>query len=261
MRTILVDDEKWNLVQMKQEMDGFSQIKFVGAFEDPREALSYAKENLVEFAILDVEMPFMNGIELGRKLRAVNPDIILIYLTGYEQYIKDAILDLKADYYLLKPYTSQDIKEIVKRAIALSGRLKKRVQVKTFGVFEVYIDGELIHFANRKAKELLALCIHMEGAHVTLENAVDTLWEDHPFDNGVKSLYRKAVIYLNGIFRDHDMEEVFENGRGYCCVNPQNVDCDYYEYLAGQKEIDVMNEKMSYLPMYSWAEGTIPFSC
>ena len=255
MKTILVDDEAWSINQMKEELTEYKQVEIVGSFEDPREALEFAKQNEVEFALLDIEMPYMNGLELGRRLREMNPKVILIYLTGYENYLKEAILNLKADYYLLKPYDNKDIEDVVSRALSLSSRMEKRVVIRTFGGFEVYMDGELVHLVNRKAKELLALCVHMEGKHVSMEKAVDTLWEDHPYDSSVKSLYRKAVIYLNSVFRERGITDVFENGRGYCCIRRENVTCDYFDYLAGKREIDVNDESNAYLPEYVWAEG------
>lgn len=111
MKTILVDDEAWSINQMKEELTEYKQVEIVGSFEDPREALEFAKQNEVEFALLDIEMPYMNGLELGRRLREMNPKVILIYLTGYENYLKEAILNLKADYYLLKPYDNKDIED------------------------------------------------------------------------------------------------------------------------------------------------------
>ena len=255
MKTILVDDEAWSINQMKEELTEYKQVEIVGSFEDPREALEFAKQNEVEFALLDIEMPYMNGLELGRRLREMNPKVILIYLTVYENYLKEAILNLKADYYLLKPYDNKDIEDVVSRALSLSSRMEKRVVIRTFGGFEVYMDGELVHLVNRKAKELLALCVHMEGKHVSMEKAVDTLWEDHPYDSSVKSLYRKAVIYLNSVFRERGITDVFENGRGYCCIRRENVTCDDFDYLAGKHEIDVNDESNGYLPEYVWAEG------
>lgn len=254
MRTIIVDDEQWALMQLQEELKDFGQIELVGCFDDSEEALEYARMNPVDFAILDIEMPFLDGMKLGCMLKELHEGMILIYLTGYDEYVKKAILEIKADYYLLKPFNHQDIEEVVIRALSLGEvRLKKEVRITVYGGFEVYIRGEMIHFVNKKAKELLALCVHMRGKHVSLERAVDTLWEDHPFDNRVKSLYRKAVIYLNAVFRDYNISNVFENGRGYCCIHRENVECDYFEYLEGRYKPKNVGSDNGYLQEYSWA--------
>ena len=52
--------------------------------------MEYARENPVEAAFLDIEMPVMNGLVLAQKLRELIPGIVIIFVTGYEQYAMDA---------------------------------------------------------------------------------------------------------------------------------------------------------------------------
>lgn len=256
MKLIVVDDENWSICQFKEEIARMTDVEICGCFELAKPAIDFASKNEIEVAILDIEMPFMDGIELGRALREINPKIILVYVTGYDQYVREAIIDLKADFYLMKPYDHKEISDVLEKCRALCGKNhKKDVEICCFGGFEVYIGGELVHFANKKAKELLALCVHVNGKHVSLEKAIDLLWENHPYDNSVKSLYRKSVIYLNAVFREHGITNVFENGRGYCCINRDNVKCDYFDYLNGNYTLrpGMGNE---YMQEYSWSEGT-----
>lgn len=256
MKIIVVDDEEWSICQFQEELVSIRDVEICGSFLLAEPAVDFVSEHEVDAAILDIEMPFMDGLELGKRLREINPQIILVYVTGYDQYVKDAIIDLKADFYLMKPYNHGEISEVLEKCRVLCWRNhKKDVEIHCFGGFEVYIGGELIHFANKKAKELLALCVHVNGKHVSLEKASDTLWENHPYDNSVKSLYRKAVIYLNSIFRERGIWHVFENGRGYCCINRDNVSCDYFDYLDGIHTLEP-EVKSEYLLEYSWSEGT-----
>ncbi len=44
------------------------------------------------------------------------------------------------------------------------------------------MDGNLVKFRNAKAKELLALCVDHRGGEVTMEEAIDKLWEDRDCD-------------------------------------------------------------------------------
>lgn len=74
-------------------------------FDSADKALAYAENHAVDFALLDGAMPGMDGILLGENLRKINSDMILIYVTGYERFLKKAILDLRADYFLMKPLT------------------------------------------------------------------------------------------------------------------------------------------------------------
>ena len=49
---------------------------------------NYSKYHLI---FLDIEMPQIDGIRLGRQLLAKNPDMVLIYITAYNHYLDDAM--------------------------------------------------------------------------------------------------------------------------------------------------------------------------
>lgn len=254
MKTILVDDELWSMEQFEIEAAGIPGIEVVGKFQSSEEALKFAKTNKVDFALLDIEMPVMNGIELGKRLREINSNIVIVYVTSYIDYVQSAYLDVRADYYVLKPYNRKDMEDVLTRARLLSQRQKKRVFFRTFGRFNLFIDDKVVHFSNNKAKELLALCVDHEGGVVTMEEAIDKLWEDRVYDKNVKSLYRKAIIYLHALFADNNAAEVFESVRGACYINKSEVDCDYFDFLDGKDRAAFDGE---YMFEYSWAEETV----
>ena len=259
IRAIMVDDEIVNLHIFSQACQD-TGIKLVGTFDNAPAALKFAASHPIDFALLDIQMPEMDGITLGKRLRAINSDVVLIFLTGYERYLKEAILDLKADYYVMKPYDIRDMSELVERAIYLSRRLKKKVEIRTFGEFDVFVDGILVEFTNQKAKELFAVCVDQCGGEVAMKKIIDLLWEDRDYDERVKGLYRKAVAYLNKIFQQYGIEDIFDNARGSCHVNRQEVSCDYYEVLDGRN----INETLfdgRYMSNYSWGEETCGKLC
>ena len=74
----------------------------VSVFSSGPELLNQAEEeNGFDLYILDVIMPKMNGIELGLKLRSINSDGVIIYLTTSRDYAVESYL-VQAFYYLLK---------------------------------------------------------------------------------------------------------------------------------------------------------------
>lgn len=66
---------------------------------------------LLIMALLDIDMPSMNGIELAAKIKMLRPEVSVIFLTGYSQYALDAF-NVHASGYLLKPMTSWSLAEI-----------------------------------------------------------------------------------------------------------------------------------------------------
>ena len=89
MKTLIVDDEAIMVRKFKRMSEEISDIEIVGAFEDPIEALYFSYQNVVDLAFLDIEMPIINGINLAKKLRELRPDILIVFLTAYDDYIRE----------------------------------------------------------------------------------------------------------------------------------------------------------------------------
>lgn len=255
MDTILVDDELISMEQFEEECKLIKDINIVGKFDNPKKALEFAKKNRVDFALLDVEMPEMNGLELGKYLKEIHPNIILIYVTGYTKYVVDT-MKLKADYCIMKPYDEKDIEDAVVRAKLLSKRLNKKIRIQMFGRFDVFVDDEVLHFQNKKSKELLALCMDHKGGMVSMEEVIDKLWPERLYDEKVKRLYRKAVICVQEVLDKAGIGQIFINKRGKCHVVTSGIECDYYTYLENPAEnVDLFQEE--YLFDYEWGEETL----
>ena len=88
------------------------------------EALTVAGDpSELELLVTDEMMPGMEGHELSRRLRAANPDLKVLYLTGFSDHLFDAkqqMWDLEA--YLDKPFSVQSLREAVD--LLMVGRLK-----------------------------------------------------------------------------------------------------------------------------------------
>ena len=253
MKTILVDDELWALNALEAELEKELDIDVVGAFSDSEEAKEYIEKNQVDFALMDVQMPGINGLELGSALRKSNPDAIIIYVSSYPEYFTDAYRNVRADYYMLKPYKHEDVEDALDRARLLAKRQKKKIQIRTFGRFDVFINEQPVKFKNAKAKELFALCVDRKGGIVKMEEAIDKLWEDSPLNENVKARYRKAVAYLHALMMEYRVPGIFVSGYGNCHIVREAVTCDYYEYLDSDEKPHFFGE---YMHEYSWAEET-----
>lgn len=221
MKAIIVDDDPLLVSQLEERCREDELFEVVGTFRNPKKALEYVKENIVEFAFLDVEMPDMNGLELGKRIRKIRPEIELVYVAG-----------------------------------DLAGNRGKCMEVRMFGRFDIFLNGQVVLFRNAKAKELLALCLDRCGGCVSMEEAIDKLWPDRAYDDKVKRLYRKAVIDIRKTLQEKGIYDFFGTRRGLCYIYKDRVKCDYYEYLEDpEKNADLF--KGEYLFDYSWGEETL----
>lgn len=83
-RILLVDDEADIISTFKMilEMNGFE----VDAYDSPLAALSAFRPNLYGLLILDIRMPTMNGFELYRKMRNIDENVRVCFITAFEDY-------------------------------------------------------------------------------------------------------------------------------------------------------------------------------
>ena len=91
----------------------------VHTFTDEDEAISYARLNPVDLAILDIKLKRMSGIEVLALLREIRPGMRAIMLTGYPtmETAREA-MGLGADEYCVKPIDRSELEEKVAKVLA-----------------------------------------------------------------------------------------------------------------------------------------------
>lgn len=256
MKTILVDDENMNLMLLRNDCSQISYIEVVGEFRNSLQAQEYAEKNPVDLAILDIRMAEIDGITLGKYLKKLYPDILLIYTTGYEEYAIDAV-KMNAVAYLLKPFSPQDIEYAIESAMLLSKRIKKKhIFAKTFGHFDLYINDTPVIFKSSKAKELLAFLIDRRGGVVTTSQIISALWEDRPNDELSQNLCSKTAKTLKEELQSFGIEDILIYNRGSRRIDTEKLDSDLFDFLD-RKQSSEAHFSGEYMSDYSWGETTI----
>lgn len=89
--------------------------------ENGREAIRIHKEKQIQIAILDIEMPGINGIGAAEKIRETDKDCCIIFLTAFDEfsYAKKAITVRALDY-LLKPYEERELMLVLEEAMRIT---------------------------------------------------------------------------------------------------------------------------------------------
>ncbi|WP_128100550.1 response regulator [Paenibacillus sp. DCT19] len=116
-RVLLVDDEEDVREGLVVEVDWEAlDLRIVGLAENGREALEMAERVEPDIVVTDISMPFMDGLELARRLRERNPLVKVVILTGYDEfdYARQAV-SISVDEYLLKPFSAGHLMELLTR--------------------------------------------------------------------------------------------------------------------------------------------------
>ncbi len=87
------------------------------------EGLDLAKEITFDLYILDVRLPDGTGVELCQKLRALNPDIPILYYSAYgDEADHKSALAACGDAYLKKPVCIAEIESLIAKLLAAAGK-------------------------------------------------------------------------------------------------------------------------------------------
>lgn len=255
MKIIAVDDERLaleNIVALVKQVEPEAEVN---GFTRSVDAFDYLSESKADIALLDIEMGEYSGIELARKCKKLCPQVNIIFVTGFSQYMLEAF-KLHASGYLMKPVRAADLRMEMDNLRHPLPQSTKRVRVQTFGYFEIFVDGQLLKFPRTKCKECLAYLIDRKGARVTYSDLSAVLWEDKPFDRTVQNNTQKIVSELMKALRELNVEDIIIKSRLDIAVETTLMDCDYYEALSGN--IMQMNTFAGeYMSNYSWAELTL----
>lgn len=121
MKVFLVEDEIIMREGIRNNIDWEKEgLEFVGEASDGELAYPLIQDSKPDILITDIRMPFMDGLELSRRVKEEMPDIKIIVLSGYDEfeYAREGIR-IGITEYLLKPIDGNKLLEAVKRVAQL----------------------------------------------------------------------------------------------------------------------------------------------
>ncbi len=119
IRLLIADDEMIErAVLYKTLQENLGDRCVVYQAENGREALDLYREHGIQIAVLDIEMPGINGIEAAERIREQDKDCCIIFLTAFDEfsYAKRAI-SVRALDYVLKPYDEKELMLVMEEAV------------------------------------------------------------------------------------------------------------------------------------------------
>ena len=252
MRAICVDDERIQTEQTLALCMSLPQIDAAEGFSSAREALAWLESNHADLALLDIRMPEMNGLALAEEIKRRWPHTAILFLTAHAEYAVDAFA-LHPSGFLLKPPDRARLEAEIEYALSTAARMSDaHVAAKTFGNFDLLVDGEPVRFETAKCKELLAYLVDRQGSCVTRAEAASVLWEDRPYDRKMQKQMDVYIRRLRSTLRSYGIEDIFELRRGTMRILPEKLKCDAWRFFDGDHEI-IRKYRGEYMNGYSWA--------
>jgi two-component system LytT family response regulator len=248
MKIIIVDDEIASLSMFLPNLVDRSDVEYRFFRERPFEAEAYAKNNRIDGAFLDINMPDINGVDLAALLIKDNPAVKIVFITGYV-YDEKAIQDRLGENLLGFAYKPFD-RALLDRYLRdiFSEAQKPKIVVQTFGSFDFFVNNSPLKFTSSKSKELLALLVAYHGGTLTMDDAVCHLWPEKDVDLA-KKLYRDAVWRLRKTLKNYGILFVVDFGRAQASIDLEGIECDYWNYL--EKPDD--SYQGEFLTDYDWS--------
>ncbi len=253
MVIIAVDDKRDDLDLISDLIYDADPDSEILEFEDPLLALVHARENTVDVAFLDTDMPKLSGVELGQYLKELNPFINLIFLSEDEDCCFDA-LDMHARGYIIKPPEDENIKrELSELRYPEYQKEHKRVFAQTFGNFELFVDGMPVDFKYRRTKEIVAILINNRRTQTSNGEIMASLWEDEGDPEKKVSYLSNLRQDLQNTFKDLKLDGIIIKQRGSMAIAKDRIECDLFDYLEkrGRSKYTYTGE---YMKQYTWSE-------
>ena len=237
-KILIVDDEKkiCDVFSRMMTREGYSVLKATSG----RKALKIVEEHTPHIIFLDIKMPELDGMEVLKQIKRLNPDIVVVILTAYGG-MKRVIeaTRLGAFDYLTKPFNIDKIKIIIEKAlerqaigrqiVSLREELKEKVlyqgivgnnpkMVSIYKTISQVADVDtavLIYGESGTGKELVAEAVHYNGTRkdkpfiaVDCASIPSTLLESELFGHE-KGAFTGAVSQKPGKFEIANSGTIF----------------------------------------------------
>lgn len=180
-RILLVEDEAAMRIALQDalETEGYRVIVAL----DGRSGLDRAVKEKPALILLDVMLPKLNGFQVCAELRRHSITVPVLMLTAKGR-IADRVegLDVGADDYLVKPFSTEELLARMRALLRRTGRRSKTRELLRFGVVEIDLAKQTarceqrpIHLSNKEFA-MLRLMAECGGEPVPRERFLDVVW-------------------------------------------------------------------------------------
>jgi len=174
LKTIIVDDNKNILETLKNHLKSFEYVDLVYSTLDSEDFLEVTLEQAPDLVIMDIDMPRLSGIELGKILREKLPYLEIVYVTAHAEYVQSAF-EVYASDFLVKPYNAQRLGQTLERIKNKLNICETVYEVKSQKTFRHLRVSEIICIEASKRKSMVFTDTESFEVDQTFNDFVDML--------------------------------------------------------------------------------------
>ena len=182
-------------------------IAAVSTFESAEAFLfDYAEHKDYHIILLDIEMGKLNGVELAKQIRADNRSIIIIFITGFPDFIAEGY-EVSALHYLMKPVSSEKLSEVLDRACINLSKAERSILFN--------IDGESVRVLADKIifVEAFAHSIIVNTANNAFEVKIPISEAEKLLGDGFVRCHRSYMVGLKYSKRISKTDVILDSGK------------------------------------------------
>jgi DNA-binding LytR/AlgR family response regulator len=187
IRIVICDDTQSEIEQIKHLLIDFESRYLTIIVKTYTDALALSQDietiQTTDIFLLDIVMPTVSGVDLGKQIREQNKEASIIYITTSSDYALDAF-GVSALQYLIKPITKESLFDALKKAITISNKkdryfsIQTRTELIPVKINDIkyveYKDHFLYFFLNDQT-------IKSKFFRSTFEEAIQTLFKEKNF--------------------------------------------------------------------------------
>ncbi len=230
-RVLLVEDDNNLGLLLKEYLEVKNYITTLQ--RDGLAGWDFFQQNEVDFCILDVMLPKLDGFGLAEKIRQINKNIPILFLTA-KSLPEDAIHGLKigADDYMTKPFRMEElllrIQAILRRTtVSKENTSPPEIEETIFNVGTFTLDyntQQLTHptepahkLTSKEADLLKLLCLHKNKV-LDRTFALKKIWQDDSYFNA-----RSMDVYITKLRKclkaDENLQILNIHGQGFRLID------------------------------------------
>ena len=228
LKIAVCDDEPAFVEQISDRIKKYIPDGTIQCFLSSEDLLLQGE--LFDIYILDIQMEKMNGIETAEKLRELDEESIIVFITGAKEYVFQAF-DVAALHYLVKPVDDAKLQEVLERAKKeiekKQDRKDRQIFIKTRNKNITLNVADILYFEN----EMRKIIAHTVRGEISFYSVMADMEKEA--GAGFYRCHRGYLVNLSYV-AEYDMENILLS-------NGEKI------YLSKDRYHDFVKQYMRYL--------------